>query len=89
MFAGHVGAGLAIGRLERRINIGVLIFAAVLLDFVLWLFVLFGWESVRIPANYAATHQPEFVFPYSHGLLAAIAWSALAGAVAFLWYPGR
>jgi len=86
MFAGHVGAGLAIGRLERRINVGVFIFAAVLIDFMLWLFVLLGWESLVIPADFSATHQPDFVFPYSHGLLAGIAWSALAGAAAFLWY---
>lgn len=87
MFAGHVGAALAIGRAERRINVGAFIFAAVLLDFVLWLFVLLGWESVTIPANFASTHQPEFIFPYSHGLLASIAWTALAGAAAFFWYP--
>jgi len=86
MFAGHLGAGLAIGRLERRINVGVFIFAAILIDFMLWLFVLFGWESVIIPADYTATHQPDFVFPLSHGLLAAIAWSVLAGAAAFLYY---
>jgi len=86
MFAGHVGAGLAIGRLERRINVGVFIFAAVFIDFMLWLFVLLGWESVTIPADFAATHQPEFVFPFSHGLLAAIGWSALAGTAAFFYY---
>jgi hypothetical protein len=87
MFAGHLGAALAIGRVERRVNLGAFIFAAVLLDFVLWIFVVLGWESVTIPAGYASTHQPEFVFPYSHGLLASIVWSALAGAAAFLWYP--
>jgi hypothetical protein len=86
MFAGHIGAGLAIGSAERRINVGVFIFAAVLLDFVLWLFILLGWESVIIPADYTTTHQPEFVFPYSHGLLASIAWSALAGTTAFFYY---
>lgn len=86
MFAGHIGAGLALARAERRVNVGVFIFAAVLIDFVLWLFVLLGWESVIIPANYAATHQPEFVFPYSHGLLAGIAWSALASTAAFYYY---
>jgi len=87
MFAGHVGAALAIGRSDRRINVGVFIFAAVLIDFLLWLFVLLGWESVTIPANFASTHQPEFVFPYSHGLLANIAWSALAGITFYLLYP--
>jgi hypothetical protein len=86
MFAGHIGAGLAIGRLERRINVGVFVFAAVLIDFMLWLFVLLGWESVVIPADFAATHQPDFVFPYSHGLLAGIAWSALASTAAFFYY---
>jgi hypothetical protein len=87
MFAGHVGAALAIGRFERHVNVGVFIFAAVFLDFALWLFVLLGWESITIPADYAGTHQPEFVFPYSHGLLAAITWAALAGSAAYLWYP--
>jgi hypothetical protein len=83
MFAGHIGAALAIGRAERSVNIGAFVSAALLLDFVLWLFVLLGWESVLIPADFAATHQPEFVFPYSHGLLAAVLWS-LAAAVAAL-----
>jgi len=87
MFAGHIGAALAIGRAERRINIGVLVFAALLIDFALWLFVLLGWESVLIPADYATTHQPVFNFPYSHSLIAIMAWSAAAGAVIYLWYP--
>ena len=89
MFAAHVGAALAIGRAERRVNVVVFVIAALLLDVLLWLFVLLGWESVTIPAHFASTHQPAFVFPYSHGLLASIVWSALAGAVAFLWAPVR
>jgi hypothetical protein len=86
MFAGHIGAALAIGRAERRVNVGVFIAAALLLDVVLWFFVLLGWESVTIPADFANTHQPEFVFPYSHGLLASVVWSAVAGAAAFISY---
>jgi len=87
MFAGHIGAAMAVGRAERRVNLGVLVLAAVLLDLALWLFVLLGWESVTIPANFTATHQPEFAFPYSHGLLASIGWSVLAGLATFLFYP--
>lgn len=87
MFAGHIGAALAIGRAERRINIGVLVFAALLIDFALWSFVLLGWESVVIPADYPATRQPVFDFPYTHSLIAIIAWSAAAGAAVYLWYP--
>lgn len=88
MFAAHIGAAMAIGRAERRVNVGVFIVAALLPDIVLWLFVLLGWEFVIIPADFASTHQPEFVFPYSHGLLASLAWSALAGAFALMWYSG-
>jgi len=86
MFAGHIGAALAIGRGAREINVGIFVTAALLLDLLLWLFVLLGWESVAIPADFASTHQPEFVFPYSHGLLASIVWSAAAGAVALIVY---
>ena len=83
MFAGHVGVGLVIGRAERRVNVGLFVAAALLLDLVLWMLVLLGWESVSIPADFASTHQAEFVFPYSHSLAASIVWSALAAAVAW------
>lgn len=87
MLAGHIGVGLAIGRWERRVNVGVFVAAALLLDLLLWLFILLGWESVSIPADFLATHQPEFVFPYSHSLLAALFWSVVAGVVVRFAYP--
>jgi uncharacterized membrane protein (UPF0182 family) len=83
VFAGHIGAALAIGRAERRVNVGVFVLAALLLDVALWLFVLLGWERVVIPPSFGTTHQAEFTFPLSHGLVAGIAWSALAGFVVF------
>jgi len=86
MFAGHIGAALAIGRAERGVNVGVFIAAALLLDFVLWLLVLLGLETVTIPADFGRTHQAQFVFPYSHGLIASVAWSVLAGVVGFVGY---
>ena len=86
MFAGHIGAALAIGRVERRVNVGAFIAAALLLDVALWLFVLLGWEAVTIPASFANSHQAEYSFPYSHGLVASVLWSALAGAVGLVWY---
>jgi hypothetical protein len=83
MFAGHLGAGLAIGSAERRVNVGIFVAAALLLDIVLWLLVLAGCESVAIPPGFARTHQAEFVFPYSHSLAAGAAWSALAAVAAW------
>ena len=83
MFAGHLGAALALGRAERRLNVGALVAAALLPDLVLWLLVLLGWESVVVPADFVHTHQAAFVFPYSHGLVAGLAWSAAAAAVAW------
>jgi hypothetical protein len=67
------------------VNVGVFIAAALLLDLLLWVLVLLGWESVFIPGNLASTHQPEFAFPYSHGLVASLAWSVIAGAAGFVW----
>lgn len=82
MFAGHVGAGLALGRIEPRVNVGVFVAAALLLDALLWVFVLLGWEALEIRPDFARTHQPYFVFPLSHGLLGSLGWTATAAAVA-------
>ena len=88
MLAGHLGVALAIGRAERRVNVGTFIAAALLLDILLWVFVLLGWESASIPADYARTRQAEFVFPWSHSLVAGLLWSALAGALAVALHGG-
>jgi len=86
MFAGHIGAALAIGRAEPGVNVGMFVTAALLLDLLLWLFVLLGWESVAIPADFVSTHQAQFLFPYSHGLLASVAWSVVAAVAGLLLY---
>ena len=84
MFAGHVGAGLALGRCLRKINVGVLIFSALGLDLILWMLVLAGIESVEVPADFTRRHYFVFTFPYSHGLLAGLGWSALGAGVTWL-----
>ena len=87
MFAGHIGAGLAIARAEPRLNVGLFVTAALLLDLVLWLLVLLGLERVSIPTNFASTHQPEFEFPYSHSLSGGLAWSGIAAAACAAAFP--
>lgn len=80
MLAGHVGVALTVARFEPRVNAGTFVGAALLLDVVLWLFILAGWEQVVIPPDFELHHQPLFTFPYSHSLVAAVAWSLLGGA---------
>jgi hypothetical protein len=87
MFAGHVGAALIVGRAERRVNVGVFVFAALLLDVVLWILVLLGAEHVTIPPDFALTHQARFDFPYSHGLLAGGAWSVAMAILVYCLLP--
>lgn len=86
MLAGHVGAALALGRADRDINVGTLVFAALLPDVLLWCFVLLGLESISIPADFAGSHQLQFTFPYSHSLMVGLCWAALAAIAAYALY---
>ncbi len=87
MFAGHLAAGLVLKKMERRINLGWLFFAALFHDFLLGILVLLGLEQVHIPADFAQTHYLTFTFPYSHGLAASIMWSALAYGITYAVLP--
>jgi hypothetical protein len=78
MFVGHLGVGLGAKRLAPEVSLGVLFLAAMLLDALLWVFVLLGWEAVHVPTNFADVHYLAFTFPYSHGLLASLVWSVAA-----------
>jgi hypothetical protein len=89
MFVGHLGAGLVVKRIEPRLNLGVLFFAALFADFLLWALVLAGIESVGVPVSAGAARFFTFDFPYSHGLVSSVIWTALAGAIGwFLAAPG-
>lgn len=62
----------------------MLIAAAVLLDLLWPVFVLLGWEQVRIePSNTTFTRLNFVSYPISHSLVAAIVWATL---FAFLYY---
>lgn len=90
MFVGHLGVGLAMKKADQRINLGLLFFAAMLLDVLLWIFVLLGLEQVIVPPNYADLHYLTFYFPLSHSLVGALFWSAVAlGFTKYLLFKGR
>ncbi len=86
MFVGHLAVALSAKRVEPRLPLPALIAAACGLD-VLWpIFVLVGLETVRIdPGNTAFTPLDFVSYPWSHSLLMAVVWGAIAGHVTRLW----
>jgi len=82
MFIGHAAAALLGKRAAPRTSLGVLLAAATFLDLLWPVFLLLGWERVRIaPGNTAFTPLDFVSYPISHSLLAVIGWSVAAGAV--------
>jgi len=84
MFVGHLGAGMLVKRFEPRLNLGALFAAALFADILLWGLVALGVESVGPPESTGAARFFTFVFPYSHGLVANVLWSAVAALVGWL-----
>lgn len=82
MGIGHVAVALGAARAAPRLNVGWLVFAALLADFLLGIFASFGLEHATVPVDYASKHYLLFDFPYSHGLLALLLWAAIFGFLA-------
>lgn len=87
MGVGHLAVGLMLKRVTPGINLGFIFFATLLSDFLLGVFYWLGLEQASIPAHYENAHSVAFSFPYSHGLLASLLWSALIFLLArYLWH---
>ena len=84
MFVGHLGAGLLVKRIEPRLNLGTLFAGALFIDLLLWVLVALGIESVGAPETTGSARFLTFVFPYSHGLVASVLWTALAATIGWL-----
>lgn len=84
MWAGHLGAALALKRADRELDLGWLFLGAQLQDVILWVLVLAGVEHVTIPADYATRHYLHFDFPYSHSLPASVVLALLTAMVTLL-----
>jgi hypothetical protein len=83
MFVGHIGVGLALKKAEPKLNLGAIVFASLLLDVLLGIFILTGLETVIVPEDYAQLHYLYFRFPYSHSFLASLIWSLIALGVTY------
>ena len=83
MFVGHYGVSFAAKSVDRSIPLWVLFIAVQMLDVIWAPLVLLGIEKVRIVPGITASNPLDLYYmPYTHGLLAAIAWSCL-GALAY------
>lgn len=76
MFIGHFGVALVAKKIAPRVSLGTLIFAAQFLDLLWPMFLLLGWEHVRIAPGITKVSPFDFFdYPISHSLLAAVGWS--------------
>lgn len=83
MFVGHYGPGFAVKAAEKSIPLWLLFIAVQLVDVFWAIFVLLGVEKVRIVPGITATSPLDLYYmPYTHSLIASLAWAG-AAAVAY------
>src|SRR5512143_1230144 len=84
MFIGHFAVALAAKRAAPRTSIGTLFVAAQLADLFWPIFLLLGWEQVRITRNANPFLTLDFTsYPWSHSLAMGVAWGVAFGALYF------
>ncbi len=84
MFLGHFGVALAAKRAAPKASLGALVFAAQLADLLWPIFLLLGWEQVRIVPGTTRVTPLDFVsYPWSHSLAAQIVWAIVLAAAYF------
>ncbi|HMA18159.1 MAG TPA: metal-dependent hydrolase [Thermoanaerobaculia bacterium] len=82
MFIGHYAVGFAAKRAAPKTSLGLLIGSAVLLDLMWPVFLLFGWEEVRVTRGATPFLNLDFVsYPISHSLVTSVGWALVAGGV--------
>lgn len=91
MFIGHYGVGLGGKAVEPRVSLGTWFLSVQFLDLLWPIFLLLGWEHVRIdPGNTRFTPLDFYDYPISRSLIAVLGWSFAFGAVSFaLRRPAR
>jgi len=80
MFIGHYALGFAAKRAAPTLSLGTLFAACQFADLLWPTLVLLGVERVEIAPGITAVTPLDFVhYPWSHGLLALVAWAVLFG----------
>src|SRR5262249_23419681 len=82
MFVGHYSVAFAVKSEGNKVPLWVLFVAVQFLDYIWATLVLLGIEKLRVIKGFTAGSMLDSYFhPYSHSLVTAIAWSALAALV--------
>ena len=82
MFVGHYSVAFAVKSERNRIPLWVLFIAVQFLDYIWATLVPLGIEKLRVIKGFTAGSMLDSYFhPYSHSLIAAMAWSAVAALV--------
>jgi len=82
MFVGHYGPGFAAAGARRGPSLGAACIAVQLVDYAWAAFILTGVEHARVTPGFTALSPLDlYDMPFTHSLVAALAWSALGGLV--------
>ena len=82
MFVGHYGVAFACRTERNNIPLWVLFVAVQFLDYIWATLVLLGIEKLRVIKGFTAGSMLDSYFhPYSHSLITAVIWSAIAAFV--------
>ena len=82
MFVGHYSVAFAAKTERNKIPLWVLFIAVQFLDYIWATLVLLGIEKLRVIKGFTAGSMLDSYFhPYSHSLIAALAWSLIAALV--------
>ena len=82
MFVGHYSVAFAAKSERNKIPLWVLFIAVQFLDYIWATLVLLDIEKLRVIKGFTAGSMLDSYFhPYSHSLIAAIAWSGVAALV--------
>ncbi len=85
MFIGHFGVALAAKRLAPRTSLGALVLAAEFLDLLWPIFLLLGFEHVRVMPGITKVQPFDFYdYPFSHSLTMVLRWALAVGLIYYL-----
>lgn len=84
MFLGHFGVALAAKKVAPKTSLGLLVLAAQFADLLWPIFLLLGWEQVRIVPGVTRLTPLDFIsYPWSHSLAAEIVLGIALGLLYF------